>query len=331
MPRNKIIRIAFLLAAVILFAAGCTYPRPQIDMLWDCTPQQRDSIEFSYTHHFTENSNFLVKGDSLMLLPQSPADVVQSMGDTVWVYRNDRVVVADIAMMGNDRTDSVWVKIARDQMTIGWLAEGTLLKNVVPEDPISQFIHVFGNRRIVALCCIAAIAVAVGLLKTIRRKKARIVHFNDIDSIYPTLLCVDMAFIALVYASIQHFVPQTWQEFYFHPTLNPFAVPPVLSAMIAGVWGLVLFAIAAFDDAVHKLEWQGAVPYLLTLAGMAMVVYLVFAAATMVYAGYPLFVAYAAFAFVRYRRNRTYKYVCGKCGHKLRHKGTCPFCGAKNI
>lgn len=331
MPKNRLVEKVLLFVTAVFMAVGCTYSRPQIDMKWDCTPQQRDSIEFAYRHHFTENCNFLVSGDSVMLLPQSPADVMQSLGDTAWVVENDMVVVADIVRIPGNNPDSVWVKIARDQMTIGWVSEKTLLENVTPDDPISQFIHIFGNRRIVVLCCISVIAVAVMLLKTIRRKKARIVHFNDIDSIYPTLFCIDMALIAIVYASIQHFVPQTWQEFYFHPTLNPFSVPPVLSAMIVGFWGLVLLGIAAFDDAVHKLEWFESVPYLFTLAGMAMVVYLVFAATTMIYVGYPLFAAYVVFAFVKYRRNRTYKYVCGKCGHKLRHKGTCPFCGARNV
>ena len=30
--------------------------------------------------------------------------------------------------------------------------------------------------------------------------------------------------------------------------------------MIVGFWGLVLLGIAAFDDAVHKLEWFESVP-----------------------------------------------------------------------
>ncbi len=320
-----------IIAATLLVAAGCEYPRPKVDLKWDYTPRQRDSIEFSYTHHYTENFNFKVTVDSLVLLPQSPADLMESLGDTAWVYRDDCVVVADIAKATTDTIDSMWIKIARDQYTIGWLREKDLMKSVVPDDPISEFIHAFGNRRTVALCCVAIIAVAVVLMRIIRRKKAKIVHFNDIDSIYPPLLCVNVAVVAMVYASIQHFVPQTWQEYYFHPTLNPFIVPPILALMITGVWSMILLMLASADDARHKMGKSDAVPYLVSLGGMMMVVYLVFAVSTMIYIGYALFVVYIVFAFKEYRKKRMYKYICGRCGHKLRHKGTCPFCGAKNV
>lgn len=324
--------LAWVCAALAaLFLAGCTYQRPEADLSWDYTPLQRDSVEFSITHHYSENYNFLVTGDSMRLLPASPADLIASLADTVWVYPGDRVVVADILRMPSGTADSVWVKVARDQLTIGWTTEAELLRNVVPEDPISHFIHLFGNRRVVVLCCVAVIAIAFALMRVVRRKKARVVHFNDIDSIYPTLLCVDVALIAVVYASVQHFVPQTWQEFYFHPTLNPFAVPPVMALLITAFWAMVILALAAIDDAGHKMGWSGSAAYLLYLLGMVMVVYLVFAATTIVYIGYVLFVAYVVFAFVRYARRRMYRYVCGKCGHGLRHKGTCPFCGARNV
>ena len=64
---------------------------------------------------------------------------------------------------------------------------------------------------------------------------------------------------------------------------------------------------------------------------MMIVIYLVFAATTMIYIGYALYIMYVAFALKQYGKNRLYRYVCGKCGHKLRHKGTCPFCGARNV
>lgn len=40
------------------------------------------------------------------------------------------------------------------------------------------------------------------------------VYFNDIDSLYPLLLCLLMAFCATIYESIQVFAPETWQHFY---------------------------------------------------------------------------------------------------------------------
>lgn len=34
-----------------------------------------------------------------------------------------------------------------------------------------------------------------------------------------------MAFSATVYETMQVFVPDTWEHFYFNPTLSPFKVP----------------------------------------------------------------------------------------------------------
>lgn len=331
MPKNKVISAIFLLAAALLIVAGCTYPRPEADLGWDYTPEQRDSIAFAHTHHYSENFNFAVLTDSMLLLPQSPADIMQSLSDTAVVVRGDRVVVADVARCPADTADTIWIKLARDQATLGWIPEQKMLRGVVPDDPISRFIHVFGNRRNVALSCAIVIAVALLLLRAIRRRSTRIVHFNDVDSTYPTLLCIDVALLAAIYASIQHFVPQTWQEFYFHPSLNPFAVPPALAAMLVCFWAVIVLAIASVDDVTRKCGPAEASSYLLSLAGMTLVVYLVAAVTTKFYFGYALVVGYAVFAIVRRRSARTYRYVCGRCGHKLRHKGTCPFCGANNV
>lgn len=47
------------------------------------------------------------------------------------------------------------------------------------------------------------------------RKNAKIVHFRDIDSFYPTLLAIIVACSATFYASIQNFVPDVWRHFLF--------------------------------------------------------------------------------------------------------------------
>jgi hypothetical protein len=40
---------------------------------------------------------------------------------------------------------------------------------------------------------------------------------------------------ATVYNSIQHFVPETWEHYYYDPTLNPFEVPFILGLFIVCV------------------------------------------------------------------------------------------------
>ena len=43
-------------------------------------------------------------------------------GDTLYVVADDRLVVADIDIQPQDSIDSVWVKVARDQLTQGWVS-----------------------------------------------------------------------------------------------------------------------------------------------------------------------------------------------------------------
>lgn len=315
----------------LITATSCTDHRSTLDMDWDYTPGQRDSIIFARTHHYSQNYNFRVSADSIVLLPDITDISATPVGDTISVYEDERLVVADFDITHTDSNDNVWIKVARDQYTMGWLLEKDLLENATPDDPVSQFIHFFGNKRNAALCTLAAVAFIVLLIRLMHRKRIRIVHFNDIDSFYPALLCIDTAAVAILYTTVQHFVPDTWQEFYFHPTLNPFVLPPILALFIVGLWLMLLLAMAAADEAMRTLGFEGVVSYLLSLVGVAMAVYLIFSITTYIYVGYALFPAYIVFAVIRHRRSRTYRYMCGRCGHKLRHKGKCPYCGAHNV
>ena len=106
--------------------------------------RRQDSVLFARKHHYSENFNFVVKADTLYLMRSQPEEAVSMMPiDTFPVNRHDHLVVADIRIMPNDSIDSVWVQVARDQMTFGWAHESELLPKVVPDDPISQFISTF--------------------------------------------------------------------------------------------------------------------------------------------------------------------------------------------
>ena len=102
------------------------------------------------------------------------------------------------------------------------------------------------------------------------------VYFNDIDSLYPLLLCLLMAFCATIYESIQVFAPETWQHFYFNPTLSPFKVPLVLSAFLMGIWVFIVVLLAVLDDLFRQLSPAAAVFYLLGLASCCIFCYFFF-------------------------------------------------------
>lgn len=173
------------------------------------------------------------------------------------------------------------------------------------------------------------VVVAYGLYR-LNRHDAYIVHFNDIDSFYPTLLCLLVASSATLYASIQMFGAETWRHFYYHPSLNPFALLWHLGLFMASVWAIIIVAVAALDDVLRHLNGADAVLYLGGLAGVCAVDYVVFSVSTLYYIGYLLLVAYFVFAIHRYWCYAHCRYTCGHCGALLTQKGRCPHCGTVN-
>ena len=315
----------------LLLLTGC-YNRGQLSPdAWDLTEQQLDSISFYTTHHYTQNYNFQVRADSMPIILQLPAEALNEMPvDTMMVYRNDHLVVADIKMVPADTIDSVWVKVARDQLTFGWIHERDMLLAVSPDDPVSEFIDFFSDAHLLIFMAFIVVVTAAYVYRKQIQRQAKLVHFNDIDSFYPSLLSLLVASSATLYSSIQLFGPEKWRHFYFHPTLNPFAVPMSLGLFLVSVWAIVIVAVAVLDDVRRQLPFGEAILYLLGLGATCAVAYTVFSVFTLYYIGYPLLVAYYVFALWSYFRRPRPRYQCGRCGGLLYHKGTCPHCGAMN-
>ena len=312
MMRIKSLRL--LLPMVLLLVSAMS--------LTSCYKQE---MGFTATHHYNQNYNFVVKADS-MVLYENPDTAIY---DSTVLYRGDQLVVAEIKAIATDTIDSVWVKLARDQMSQGWTRECDLLKGVAPDDPISQFIDLFSNNHLLLFLALVVIVTASYGLRKLYRRDAYIVHFHDISSVLPTMLAILVATSATVYATIQNFAPENWRHFYFHPTLNPFAVMPVIGLFVSLVWALIITGIAVVEDVMRRLPFGSAVLYLLGLAAICAVDYVVFSIFTLYYIGYVLLAAYIWFAVSRLRLVLA-RYVCGNCGKRIPGLGKCPHCGAVN-
>ena len=292
---------------------------------------QNDSSHFKATHHYSSNYNFVVKADSLVLSKQQPEETLSHLQeDSLVVYKNDHLVVADIRIMSADSIDSVWVQVARDQQTFGWIHESKLLPNVVPDDPISLFISTFSDIHLLVFLVIIVLISVYYIMRKLLSASLPIVHLRDINSIYPNLLVLLVATSATFYASIQLFAPQVWHHFYFHPTLNPFSVPLPLNLFLLSVWAILLIGLAAIDDVRHLLPLGDAVLYLCGLAAVCAVNYIIFSVSTLYYIGYPLLIVYVYWAIKRYIKMPRIKFVCGNCGMPLEKSRRCKHCGALN-
>lgn len=297
------------------------------------TAELRDSLNFAYSHHYSVGYNFVMHGDSLLLLDERPLHTSEgavAQSDSLWLEHADQLVVAAIIVIPEDSIDSVWVKVARDQLTMGWTHEGDLLRQASPDDPISQFIRIFSSRHTLWFFVVMGLTLLVVLARLTRRLHFRSLFHHDIPSAYPTFLTIALAAAAVLYAYIQHRSPQMWVHFYFHPTLNPLAQPPAMCAFLCSVWLLLLLAIATLQDVLRLLPLRDALLYLLFLLGFSMFVYLVFSLLPSSPLSCLLALAYACFAVVHYWRHSRAKYFCGNCGLKLHQKGRCPRCGAVN-
>lgn len=293
--------------------------------------QQLDSISFESVHHYSQNYNFVVKADSLPLLKQQPEELLNRMlTDTIIIYKHDRIAVADIRILPDDPQDSVWVQVARDQETFGWIHESSLLPSVMPDDPISQFISTFSDTHLLIFLIVISLISITYLMRSLLKANAKIVHFNDIDSFYPALLALIVAASATFYASIQTFAPEVWRHFYYHPTLNPFSVPPLLAVFLVSVWLMLLVGLAVVDVLRHSLPTGQALLYACGLMAVCALNYIVFSILTLYYIGYLLLAVYVVWAVRRYFKHSRMTYICGNCGSRMHRKGRCPVCGVIN-
>lgn len=321
-------RKLLLIIISLLFLVGCEDEKPQCIDPWATTGVNADS--FRIKHHYWKNYNFITT-DSLPLtshIPGEPGTIYTR--DSSVVGRYDQLVVANVVYVPTDSVDSVWVMVARDQVTMGWVRETELLVNTVPDNIISRFISRFSDSRFLVLFTCIAFGFLFFILQRFRKERFLMVHLNDICSFYPTMLCLTMSLSASFYGTIQTFWPEVWKEFYFHPSFNPFGQPRVIMFFLLSVWAILIVAIAVIEDLRKQPKVVNAISYMISLNGVCMILYLVFSISVQYYFGYALLVLYWIFAIRRHWVTNHASYCCGNCGHALRQKGCCPHCGAIN-
>lgn len=307
----------------LLLLSACHYKVPDLESE-ELSQKTKDSLTYLYERHYTWNTNLEVVDDSIAL------ECLPIKNTFILLNKGDRVVVAEFAVHPTDSVDSIWVKLAHSQDEQGWIREKELINSFAPTDSISQAIHLFSNTHASYFVIIFALFVGVYLFRAFRRKQLQMVYFNDIDSIYPLFLCLLMAFSATTYESMQVFMPDTWEHFYFNPTLSPFKVPLVLSVFLLSIWLFLVVALAVLDDLFRQLTPAAAIFYLLGLMSCCIFCYFFFILMTHIYIGY-LFLALFVWLFTKkVCRNNGYKYRCGHCGEKMKERGVCPHCWAIN-
>ena len=292
------------------------------DSLMLLTQSQADSLAFRLKHHYTNNFNFLVKADTLMLVPRD-----DEMADTCFVVQDDVIAVAKI----KEQDDTVWVKVARDQITMGWVTEEELLVSTTPDDGISVIIDRLTDTRVIWMSALVALGVIALLIYSRRQKLGRITINGSGEAL---MLMLTVLALVLLYTYIQTYYPEFWQEYYFHPTLNPLILPGIMAVLLSLVWAVIILYVAFIISVYHNFYFVPGMKFIFEITGISMLLYLTVSLTSTLagwYVALVLAVIIAVCAVYIYFRYLRYRYQCPKCGELLRSKGTCPECGTKLV
>ncbi|MBQ9525389.1 MAG: zinc ribbon domain-containing protein [Bacteroidaceae bacterium] len=307
-------RKVYLFIIALVLCSACYYPAEESTL-------------------YAVNDNFYLTSDSMWLQSQEPLHnmPIDTLSDSILLYYNDPLVVGQIVVIPEDSIDSVWVKVARDQFAQGWIHQSDFLASVVPDDPISEFIYLFSQRHLWFFLGLVFTVLIVLVVQKIRHSRFNMIFVRDISSFYPTMLTVSLSSSALLYASIQRLVPETWVLYYYHPTLNPFDLPLILGLFIASIWLLVVLVIATIDEVLALLPIPEAILYLFSLLGVCVVCYMVFSLPVLGWLGYILYIIVSVALIWRYIKCFRTRCLCGKCGAKMHGKGRCTRCKTINV
>lgn len=334
-------RLLVWLPVLVLLLSGCHYPIDDDHWVSGGAQGVPDSIDFRANHHYWRGFNFTAI-DTLALSPRAPfAPAASLRQDTLLSIRRGTLLCVEELRIDTVDSTTTWVRLAclvgnnglgsTEDVRVGWVNERALLESAVPNTPVSRFIRGFSDRRLKVVLSVVAACAALLLVQAARRKRLRLIHFNDAGSLYPTLLALWVAGTAVVYQSIQCYAPETWVEYYFHPTLNPLSptLPSALALFVAGVWAIIVTGVAAVDDIRRRLPLLDALTYLSGLGCVCLALYLTFTLLLPPPYAYPALLAYTLWAVRRYVRYAP-RYICGQCGAPLQTLGRCPHCGAIN-
>ncbi len=336
-----------LMALSLCALVACHYERD--DDAWAAmdTEAEVDSVDFRAAHHYWKGYNFAAT-DSFTLAVRPPFAPELSYGEDteLLIVKRDVVAVEDIRKDTTQRPAVIWLKVAtlsrqplhgpqdvQPQALSGWIAESRMMRHVVPDTPVSKVIHRLGAPSTKWLLGAGAVLLWGGLVGLRLRRRFEAV---GAQSLYPVLLNLLVSGMVVLHRSIWHFVPDTWVEYYFYPSLNPFSqeMPPIIALFVLGMWLLLLVGIAMLDD-LRRKTGGGMSQFLLTLLVLAFRTVALFAAFAVLcpfWLLYPLLIGYwyiILHRYVRYYRRHT-TYRCGNCGKAIAHLGPCPYCGAIN-
>lgn len=326
---------------VLCVLSSCNYAHEEDN--WMTTNAEKvDSIDFQKKHHYWKGFNFIAT-DSLRIASRPPfaPQLIFTADSTILIGKNDAIIIEDIKNDTTSATPRIWVKIAAAKSvgkgasispgnfiaTTGWVEETKLRENVVPDTPISKIIHALGSHLFKTILLFAGTGAVI--LSIRERKRFRRIPMCSAFYI-PFLFVLNNSIV--LHRSIWHFIPETWVEYYYEPSLNPLSAtqPFIINLFIIMFWILVVLALAVADSLRRYAETPGQL--LIVICRIIVENTIVFALLAVMCPFailYPVSVALSLYLIFKARNNN--RYQCGNCGQPLHKLGKCPNCGANNV
>ena len=269
-------RYIWLIVTALCLLTSCAYQSQEHNNKWTLTQSQRDSIAFSAYHHYNVGYNFLCTADSMLLSshPEGTDLKLDYPQENVYLYEDDDFVVTEIFRNPNVNShslDSIWLCVGSDGIPLGWISEQDLHHNATPVDPISRFMA-FGYRHhsqieIISACLFILFIIVASYVTDVKN--------FEVFSTYYILFNFALFSAGAVLGAIKCLVPEMWEEFYYHPSLNPVGQPPLLALYLSLAWLSIIFYIAIFFDLKEKMSIGKTLLALAINASLGAVLYLV--------------------------------------------------------
>lgn len=277
---------------------------------WDLTEEQQDSVHFSKYHHYNVGTNFVVVKDSLDLrpIPEGWPMTIDFMLDSAVIVEGEDFVITEIFMPDTNDSlyaDSVWVRVGTDGKPLGWVPETSMLERSIPVGPIARSIYWFSTYHLYWFLVVVVVAGALVLYRKKRNKSLGLIfNIHKMDSFYPTAFCVSIATAAMLYATIQTFMPDNWVEFSYHYNLNPIGQPFLISLFLVFTWLSVILLLSVVYDLWRVLSAIDFLSFMFGLLSWGGVIYIVTTTTAEYYIGYAIYICYVSFALYQYMRHK---------------------------
>lgn len=289
-----------------------------------------DTSGFRQRYHFWVNEEFLLT-DSLILRNVEQNSQVSQKADSLSLQQGVRVLVLNIEQRLVANNDSLQVLISADYEHWGWVGADEFSQKILSTHWVSRLFWNFSQYRGWWLGLIVGCGLLFLLWRKMSQGRWQIVHFNDMKSFYPTLLCLVVSASALLYGSLREFTPNVWRVFFVDPTLNPFTYEHwSLQVFVGSLWLMGILVLAVIDDLRKHPGVINGVTYFLSLIGVCLLLYSWFSWSVRYYVGYVFLPIYYTFALYRHCCYNRSPYRCGHCGAAMQQVGKCAACGTFN-